>query len=72
MLRRLIPLVDFGAKKWVVLAPDFLARGATGVFKRFTARPALPGPRDIDLFAPPERPLAETSWARELLSSDAL
>ncbi|HEX5658191.1 MAG TPA: hypothetical protein VFX59_13395 [Polyangiales bacterium] len=69
MLRRLIPLVDFGAKKWVVLAPDFLARSVAGVFKRFTARPALPGPRDLDLFAPPERPLAETSWARDLLSS---
>ncbi len=69
MLRRLIPLVDFGAKKWVVLAPDFLARGVAGLVKRFTARPALRGARDIDLFAPPERPHTETSWARELLDA---
>lgn len=72
MLRRLIPLVDFGAKRWVVLAPDFLARGVAGLLKRFTVHPELPGPRDIDLFAPAERPLSETSWARELLAPNAI
>lgn len=71
MLRRLIPLVDFGASKWSMLSPDFVARSVAGVLKRFTARPTLPGPRDIDLYAPSEHPLSETSWARELLSSDA-
>lgn len=69
MLRTLIPLVDFGAKKWVLLAPDFIARGVSGVVKRFTARPSLPGPRDIDLFAPPDQP--RSAWNRELRSSDA-
>ncbi|HEY6877393.1 MAG TPA: hypothetical protein VI299_05210 [Polyangiales bacterium] len=71
MLRRLIPLVDFGASKWVVLSPDFITRGVSGLIKRFTVRPTLPGPRDIDLYAPPDRPLSETSWARELLSEGA-
>jgi 2-polyprenyl-6-methoxyphenol hydroxylase-like FAD-dependent oxidoreductase len=71
MLRTLIPLVDFGAKKWVVMKPSFVARGIAGVIKRFTVHPSLPGPREIDLFAPPERPLSETSWARELMPSDA-
>jgi 2-polyprenyl-6-methoxyphenol hydroxylase-like FAD-dependent oxidoreductase len=71
MLTTLIPLVDFGAKKWVMLKPGFLARGLSGVVKRYTARPTLPGPLEIDLYAPPEQPLELTSWARELRTSSA-
>jgi 2-polyprenyl-6-methoxyphenol hydroxylase-like FAD-dependent oxidoreductase len=51
MLRKLIPLVDFGVSRYGVLTPDFLSRGAIGLAKRLLARPSLPGPREIDLFA---------------------
>jgi 2-polyprenyl-6-methoxyphenol hydroxylase-like FAD-dependent oxidoreductase len=52
MLRKLVPLVDFGVSRYAVFTPPFLLRSALGLARRIVARPSLPGPRDIDLFAP--------------------
>jgi 2-polyprenyl-6-methoxyphenol hydroxylase-like FAD-dependent oxidoreductase len=51
MVRRLLPLADFGAKRWSVLTPDFLARCLVGLARHLVARPTLPA--SIDLFQPP-------------------
>ncbi|MDB4990374.1 MAG: hypothetical protein JWN04_5552 [Myxococcaceae bacterium] len=71
MLRKLVPLVDFGVKRYAVFTPDFLARGAVGLARRFLARPTLPGPRDIDLLAPADHVRNEGSGEHTLPSSDA-
>ena len=70
MLRKLVPLVDFGVKRYAVFTPDFLARGAAGLMRRLFAKPALPGPRDIDLFAPADHVRSEGSGTHELPSLD--
>jgi len=70
MLRRLVPLADFGVSRLGVLTPPFLVRGALGLARRIVARPSLAGPREIDLFAPADgRRVAPT--LRIVRSSDA-
>jgi hypothetical protein len=56
MVRRLIPLADFGAKRWSVVTPGFVARAFRGLLRHIFARPALAA--EIDLFEPsPSRAL---------------
>lgn len=52
MMRKLIPLADFGAKRWSVMTPDFLARAAFGVLRHLVARRALPS--EVELYVPAE------------------
>ncbi len=58
MLRRIIPLLDFGANRYSILTPDFMARALFGLVRHVFARPTLPGASEIDVFEPaPSRPL---------------
>jgi hypothetical protein len=52
LLKKLVPLADFGVSPYSVLTPPFLLRSALGLARRIVLRPGLPGPREIDLFAP--------------------
>jgi 2-polyprenyl-6-methoxyphenol hydroxylase-like FAD-dependent oxidoreductase len=52
MLRRLIPLLDFGTSRYSVLTPDFMARAAFGLARHVLFTPRLPGASEIDVFEP--------------------
>lgn len=54
MLRKLIPLVDFDVRRYAIFTPEFVARGAYGLLRRAISPPRLPGPREIDPYAPSE------------------
>jgi 2-polyprenyl-6-methoxyphenol hydroxylase-like FAD-dependent oxidoreductase len=51
MMRKIIPLLDFGANRYSILTPSFIARLWIGLLRRLVSRPELPGPRDMDVFA---------------------
>jgi flavin-dependent dehydrogenase len=61
MLRRLIPLLDFGANRYSVLTPDFLARALFGLARHVLLAPRLPGASEIDVFEPAREPALLTS-----------
>lgn len=63
MLRKLVPLVDFGVSRYAVFTPPFIARSALGLARRIVAKPGLPGPRDIDLYALADGAVAKGSSA---------
>lgn len=70
LLKKLVPLADFGVSPYSVLTPPFLLRSALGLARRIVARPGLPGPRDIDLFMPADHVKTRTAPAT-VQSSDA-
>jgi 2-polyprenyl-6-methoxyphenol hydroxylase-like FAD-dependent oxidoreductase len=50
MVRTVIPLADFGAKRWSIVTPTFVARFLVGLVRHFVRRPRLKS--EIDLFTP--------------------
>jgi len=65
MVRTVIPLADFGAKRWSIVTPSFVARLTWGLIRHLVKRPRLA--TDIDLFTPDaaERPTPSQSVAAE-------
>ncbi len=50
MVRTLVPLADFGAKRWSIVTPSFVMRFLWGLGRHVFARPRLSA--DVDLFTP--------------------
>ncbi len=50
LVRALVPLADFGAKRWSVVTPGFVLRFMRGVMRHIFARPRLAA--NVDLFTP--------------------
>jgi hypothetical protein len=50
MVRTVIPLADFGAKRWSIVTPSFVARFMWGLLRHFVKRPRLKS--EVDLFTP--------------------
>jgi 2-polyprenyl-6-methoxyphenol hydroxylase-like FAD-dependent oxidoreductase len=50
MVRTVIPLADFGAKRWSIVTPGFVARLLRGLVRHLVNRPTLAA--DVDLFTP--------------------
>lgn len=57
MMRKIVPLLDFGANRLSILTPSFMFRAWLGFLRHIFARPKLPAP-------------SEFSHAQELLSRD--
>lgn len=48
LVRTLVPLADFGAKRWSIVTPSFVGRFLVGLVRHVVKRPRLPA--DVDLF----------------------
>lgn len=59
MVRTVIPLADFGAKRWSIVTPSFVARFMWGLLRHFLKRPRLQS--EVDLFTPDAVPPASSS-----------
>ncbi|MFT3921173.1 MAG: hypothetical protein QM778_01430 [Myxococcales bacterium] len=49
MVRTVVPLADFGAKRWSIVTPSFVARFMWGLLRHVVKRPRLPA--EIDLYS---------------------
>ena len=47
MMRKIVPLLDFGANRLSIITPSFLFRGFIGLLRHIFARPALPSPTEF-------------------------
>ncbi len=65
MVRTVIPLADFGAKRWSIVTPSFVARFMWGLVRHMVKRPRLSA--EIDLFASDE---AAQDPARESVAAE--